>query len=292
MTNNALTLNISPNVGSIDAYIDRVQQMPVLTFEEEQDYARKSFENNDLAAAKILIMSHLRLVVKIARKYNGYGLQMADLIQEGNIGLMKAVKKFDPNVGVRLVSFAIHWIKAEINEFVIKNWRIVKIATTKAQRKLFFNLRSTRNSLEWLKSNESDAMAKNLNVKKSDVSEMEMRLTSRDAAFDTPSNTQANLDNDFVMPANYLGDTKFDPALAAEKNQWDTKVATNLREAIEKLDDRAKGIISARWLADEKASLEDLSKIYNISIERVRQVEKAAIDKIKSFFVRQKLLSI
>ena len=269
---------LTPLTGSLDAYIHSVNSIPVLESEDEQALARELRDQEDLTAAQTLVMSNLRFVVHIARGYMGYGLPMADLIQEGNIGLMKAVKRFDPDVGVRLISFAVHWIKAEIHEFVLKNWRIVKVATTKAQRKLFFNLRSSKNRLGWMNQDEVNAIAKDLNVKPETVLQMERRLSGQDISFamgdDDDDNTYA--------PEQYLSESA-DPADVVEADDWDTRQRKQLSAALETLDDRSRDILNQRWLADEgeKTGLKELAEVYDISAERVRQVEVAAIKKLR-----------
>ena len=265
-------------VGSIDCYIHSVNQVPILSLDEEQNLARLLQNEGDIDAARQLIMSHLRFVVKIARGYNGYGLQQADLIQEGNIGLMKAVKRFNPDVGVRLVSFAVHWIRAEIHEFILKNWRVVKIATTKAQRKLFFNLRSSKKRLGWLNQKEINEVAKDLGVKPADVIEMEKRMSNYDAAFET------DLDDDSItyQPSQYLQNDDCSPEELLENAQNVSNEHENLQSALSLLDDRSKDIVSKRWLNEKKATLHDLAAIHNISAERVRQIESSAIKKLRN----------
>ena len=265
-------------VGSIDCYIHSVNQVPILSLDEEQNLARLLQNEGDIDAARQLIMSHLRFVVKIARGYNGYGLQQADLIQEGNIGLMKAVKRFNPDVGVRLVSFAVHWIRAEIHEFILKNWRVVKIATTKAQRKLFFNLRSSKKRLGWLNQKEINEVAKDLGVKPADVIEMEKRMSNYDAAFET------DLDDDSItyQPSQYLQNDDCSPEELLENEQNVSDEHENLQSALSLLDDRSKDIVSKRWLNEKKATLHDLAAIHNISAERVRQIESSAIKKLRN----------
>ncbi len=264
------------NLGS---YIQAVNHVAVLSAEEEKSLAERFFFEQDLDAARQLVLAHLRFVVHIARSYAGYGLPQADLIQEGNIGLMKAVKRFDPRMGVRLVSFAVHWIKAEIHEFVIKNWRIVKVATTKAQRKLFFNLRSMRKGHR-LSSAEADAIAGDLNVTKSQVLEMEGRLASFDMAFDVGPDEED--DGVSHAPVHYLEDGRYDPARILEAEDHEDHEVSQLQEALAELDERSRDILSRRWLnEDEKATLHELAAEYGVSAERVRQIEKAAMDKIR-----------
>ncbi len=262
--------------GSIKSYISYVNQLPLLSLEEEQMLARRRRDHNDLEASHRLVMSHLRLVVKIACNYSGYGLQLADLIQEGNIGLMKAVKRFDPDVGVRLVSFAIHWIRAAIYEFVLRNWRIVKIATTKAQRKLFFNLRSSKKRLSCLHSREIDGIAKDLGVKPGEVVEMEKRLGNYDVPFEN-----YNDENENNSPAYYLKNEHGAPDKIIEAAELDTERQTALSNAITLLDERSRAIVSKRWLAKDKATLHELAAEYDVSAERIRQIEKNAMKKLR-----------
>lgn len=263
---------------NLGAYINNVHQIPILTPDEEKELAHRYYDEGDVEAARLLVMSHLRFVIHIARSYSGYGLNQADLIQEGNLGLMKAVKRFDPNKGVRLVSFAVHWIKAEIHEFVIKNWRIVKVATTKAHRKLFFNLRSLKKSSNQLTLDEAAAIAKDLNVTVKQVLEMESRLTSYDASFELQDSDD---DDGRYAPQLFLEDA-IDPADVVEDADWEENTTQALNDAMQTLDDRSRDIITKRWLNDNKATLHDLAAQYNISAERVRQIEKNAMDKIKS----------
>jgi RNA polymerase sigma-32 factor len=265
-------------VGSLDSYIDRVSQIPVLTKEEEVALATRFRSDSDLDAARQLVLSHLRFVVHIARGYLGYGLPMGDLVQEGNVGLMKAVKRFDPNVGVRLVSFAVHWIRAEIHEYVLRNWRLVKVATTKSQRKLFFNLRKMKKNLAWLSEEETQAVARDLGVDVSDVREMEQRLSARDMSFDP---TPESDDEESYSPAMYLPATNADPALEVEREEWEEDSSDRLSMALEKLDERSRSILNRRWMTDDKATLHELADEYGISAERVRQVESNAIIKLK-----------
>jgi len=263
--------------------VNAVHQIPVLTLEEEQALARQYSDENDLDAAKRLVMSHLRFVVHVARGYNGYGLPLGDLIQEGNIGLMKAIKRFDPNVGVRLVSFAVHWIRAEMHEFILKNWRIVKVATTKAQRKLFFNLRKSKTRLGWLNAAEVRAVAADLNVSEREVLEMESRLSGRDIGFDLTSDD----DDDHAppAPAAYLMTRDDDPSEAYERADNEDNQLELLREGLLQLDARSRDIIKRRWLdADSKVTLQDLATEYGVSAERIRQVEANALKKMKGLF--------
>ena len=260
-------------IGSIEAYISIVNQAPVLTKEEEHALAVKFKENNDLNAARQLVLSQLRFVVHIARTYSGYGLPLADIIQEGNVGLMKAVKKFDPDKGVRLVTYAVHWIRAEIHEFVFDNWKIVKVATTKAQRKLFFKLRNSKKKIGWLTNDEKSLIANDLGVKTRDVETMEQRLASKDVLFDRPED-----DNDsFVSPAGFLPAPNSDPSRLVEKENWLESNIELLSEAMDNLDNRSKEVLKLRWLTEEKVTLKELAKKFNVSLERVRQIEEQAI---------------
>ncbi len=270
-------------LGSLEAYIGAVHQIPVLAVEDEQALARRYRDHEDLDAARELVHSHLRFVVHVARGYSGYGLQLGDLIQEGNIGLMKAVKRFDPEVGVRLVSFAVHWIRAEMHEFILKNWRIVKVATTKAQRKLFFNLRKSKTRLGWLNAEEVSAVAKDLNVSEREVLEMESRLSGRDIGFDAPSDE----DDDHAppSPAAYLVARDEDPAQAYERSDSEADQLELLREGLAGLDQRSRDIIARRWLdADSKVTLQELADEYGVSAERIRQIEANALKKMKALF--------
>jgi RNA polymerase sigma-32 factor len=265
-------------VGSLDSYIDRVSQIPVLSKEDEVALAVRFRSEADLDAARQLVLSHLRFVVHIARGYLGYGLPMGDLVQEGNVGLMKAVKRFDPAVGVRLVSFAVHWIRAEIHEYVLRNWRLVKVATTKSQRKLFFNLRKMKKNLAWLSEAETAAVARELGVEISDVREMEQRLSARDMSFDpTPESDE----EETYSPAMYLPASNADPALEVENEEWEEDSTERLSMALEKLDERSRSILKRRWMTEDKATLHELADEYGISAERVRQVESNAINKLK-----------
>ena len=265
-------------VGSLDSYIDRVSQIPVLSKEDEVALAVRFRSEADLDAARQLVLSHLRFVVHIARGYLGYGLPMGDLVQEGNVGLMKAVKRFDPTVGVRLVSFAVHWIRAEIHEYVLRNWRLVKVATTKSQRKLFFNLRKMKKNLAWLSEAETAAVARDLGVDVADVREMEQRLSARDMSFDpTPESDE----EETYSPAMYLPASNADPAIEVENAEWEEDSTERLSMALEKLDERSRSILKRRWMTDDKATLHELADEYGISAERVRQVESNAISKLK-----------
>jgi len=265
-------------VGSLDAYIDRVSQIAVLSKEDEVALAARFRSEGDLEAARQLVLSHLRFVVHIARGYLGYGLPMGDLVQEGNVGLMKAVKRFDPGVGVRLVSFAVHWIRAEIHEYVLRNWRLVKVATTKSQRKLFFNLRRMKKNLAWLSEEETRAVARDLGVDEKDVREMEQRLSARDMSFDPAPDTD---EEESYSPAMYLPASNSDPALEVEREEWEEDSSERLGLALEKLDERSRNILKRRWMTDDKATLHELADEYGISAERVRQVETNAISKLK-----------
>ncbi|MDH1801206.1 RNA polymerase sigma factor RpoH [Acinetobacter johnsonii] len=279
-SNQLMPLSLSAPGVNLGAYISTVNQIPILTAEQEKELAERYYYDQDLDAAKLLVMSHLRFVVHIARSYAGYGLPQGDLIQEGNLGLMKAVKRFDPNMGVRLVSFAVHWIKAEIHEYVIRNWRIVKIATTKAQRKLFFNLRSLKKSSKKLTLKEAQSIANDLNVTPEQVLEMEGRLTAYDAAFEAQGDDDDE-GSTHVAPALYLEDNRYDPARLAEEEDYEEQSTTALHDAMEQLDDRSRNILQRRWLDDEKSTLHELAAEYNVSAERIRQLEKNAMEKIK-----------
>ena len=265
----------------IESYLSSVHSIPILTKEEEQELAIKLYEEDDLEAARLLVIHHLRFVVHIARSYQGYGLPLADIIQEGNVGLMKAVDKYDPHRGVKVVSFAVHWIKAEIHEYILKNWRLVKIATTKAQRKLFFNLRSKKKTLEWLTKEEAEKIAKDLNVEVKDVLHMENRLSSNDASFDGPSSSDD--DDDLMSPSQYLEDRTFDPELIVATSEAQDLNHNDLSAALKMLDDRSKDILQRRYLADKKATLHDLADEYDVSAERISQIENGALKKLKDF---------
>ena len=279
-SNQLMPLSLSAPGVNLGAYISTVNQIPILTAEQEKELAERYYYDQDLDAAKLLVMSHLRFVVHIARSYAGYGLPQGDLIQEGNLGLMKAVKRFDPNMGVRLVSFAVHWIKAEIHEYVIRNWRIVKIATTKAQRKLFFNLRSLKKSSKRLTLEEAQSIANDLNVTPEQVLEMEGRLTAYDAAFEAQGDDDD--DTPHTAPALYLEDNRYDPARLIEEEDYEEQSTTALHEAMDQLDDRSRNILQRRWLDDDKSTLHELAAEYNVSAERIRQLEKNAMEKIKT----------
>ncbi len=263
----------------LTAYISSVNSIAVLTPEQEKELANQYYYEDNVDAARQLVLAHLRFVVHLAKSYSGYGLSQADLIQEGNVGLMKAVKRFNPEVGVRLVSFAVHWIKAEMHEFILRNWRIVKIATTKAQRKLFFNLRSSKKSLGWLSNDEAEAMAVDLGVDAKVVRQMEGRMSNYDMAFD--ADTDADDDVAYRSPAYYLQDTSSDMAATIEAEEWEETKNDSLYLAMDGLDERSKDIIKSRWLSDEKATLHELAAKYQVSAERIRQLEKNAMEKVK-----------
>lgn len=270
-------------IGSLEAYLHYVNQIPMLTKEEEHDLAVRLQKNNELAAAKRLILAHLRYVARVAKGYLGYGLPLADLVQEGNIGLMKAVKRFNPDMGVRLATFAMHWIKAEIHEYILRNWRIVKVATTKAQRKLFFNLRHLKKHLGWMTRQEVNDVAKDLGVKPETVREMEMRLSSIDTPFD--AHHDADDENSFTAaPAGFLEDARYNPAQQMENADWSEQSHDTIHRALNRLDERSQDIIRTRWLDEEKLTLQDLADKYQISAERVRQLEKNAMNKLKTAF--------
>ncbi|HKT74398.1 MAG TPA: RNA polymerase sigma factor RpoH [Steroidobacteraceae bacterium] len=275
---NGSDLALAGPLGSLDAYLDRVGRIPVLTRDDERTLAERFRRENDLDAARELVLSHLRFVVHIARGYSGYGLPVGDLIQEGNVGLMKAVKRFDPSVNVRLVSFAVHWIRAEIHEYVLRNWRLVKIATTKAQRKLFFNLRRMKKNLSWLSADETAAVARDLGVTTTEVTEMEKRLAARDMSFDpTPDSDE----EDVYTPASYLPAADADPAEKVENAEWEADSSNRLQGAIARLDERSRDILERRWMADDKATLHELADKYGVSAERIRQIESNALGKLR-----------
>lgn len=269
-------------IGNLDAYIARVNQIPLLSEHEEKNLAEQFQHHHNLEAAKQMVLSHLRFVVRIAKGYAGYGLALGDLIQEGNIGLMKAVKRFNPAIGVRLVSFAVHWIKAEIQEFILRNWRIVKIATTKAQRKLFFNLRKAKQRLGWFTRDEVDAVAKDLGVKPETVQEMETRLNAHDMSFDITTDDEDSSEQQTYAPALYLEDHRYDPATLVENQDHGDQRQEKLQHALTGLDTRSQQILAKRWLAEPKATLQELAEHYQISIERVRQLEQNAMKKLRS----------
>ena len=277
----AMALTVGQQSASMDGYLQAVSTIPMLKVEQEQELAKRLQEEGDLSAAKQLIMSHLRFVAHIAKSYSGYGLPQADLIQEGNIGLMKAVKRFDPSVGVRLVSFAVHWIKAEIHEFVLKNWRIVKVATTKAQRKLFFNLRKNKKRLGWFNQAEVSTVASELGVSEKEVREMESRMSGQDMGFDLTGDDNDDAPTSTYSPVQYLTDGSADLADDIEQQQWQEQSHTRLFSALKTLDERSQDIVSARWLSDDKATLQELAEKYSVSAERVRQLEKTAMKKLQ-----------
>ena len=277
--NSNLALPINLSVGTFDSYLDIIAQIPQLSAEREQALAVRYRDFGDINAARELVMSNLRFVAHVARGYAGYGLPLADIVQEGNIGLMKAVKRFDPDLGVRLVSFAVHWIKAEIHEYVIKNWRIVKVATTKAQRKLFFNLRKLKKDLGFLSQAEAEAIAENLNVDVKTVYEMEVRLDGHDLGLEP---NQDDNDDNTLAPIAYLEQQNADPSLLLEKSDWDDRKGDILISAMEELDDRSRDILASRWLQEEKATLHDLAERYQVSAERIRQLEQNAMKKLKN----------
>jgi len=274
-----------PHSGSIEAYMQSAYNIPMLTAEKEHDLATRLFNENDLQAAQELIMSHLRFVIHVAKGYAGYGLPQADLVQEGNVGLMKAVKRFNPEVGVRLVSFAVHWIKAEIHEYVLKNWRIVKVATTKAQRKLFFNLRKNKKRLGWFSTEEVNTVAESLGVTTKDVMEMESRMSSHDQAFELSKDDDDNVSAGNFSPAQYLEDKQSDLAIEVENDNWESHANKKLSTALVSLDERSQDIIQTRWLNEDKSTLQELANKYEISAERVRQLEKNALSKLKNTMV-------
>ncbi len=273
------SMDLPVPVGSLDSYIHAVNSTPLLSATDEHELALRFTRDSDLDAARQLVLAHLRFVVHVAKSYMGYGLALGDLVQEGNIGLMKAVKRFDPDVGVRLVSFAVHWIRAEIHEFILRNWRIVKVATTKAQRKLFFNLRRAKKRLGWMNRAEVDAVAKDLGVTPDTVLEMEQRLAAADVAFD-PHPEQEDDDEHFA-PAAYLQDQRYDPALTLEQDDWETQKLERLSDALAGLDARSRDIVQRRWLAEDKTTLQELAGHYRVSAERIRQLETNAMRKLR-----------
>jgi RNA polymerase sigma-32 factor len=275
-------------IGSFDAYVDAVSRIPVLSREDETELATRFRRDDDLDAARQLVLSHLRFVVHIARGYHGYGLPMGDLVQEGNVGLMKAVKRFDPTVGVRLVSFAVHWIRAEIHEYVLRNWRMVKVATTKAQRKLFFNLRKYKRHLGWLSADETQAVARDLGVSPAEVTEMERRLSSRDLAYDPAPD--ADEEDGSYSPSAYLPAPDADPAVAVERAEWDDDVSDKVAHAMAQLDARSQAVLRARWMTDQKATLHELADEFGVSAERIRQIEANAIKKLRKLVVEDEPL--
>jgi len=274
-----LSLALPQPVGSLDQYLQMVNRFPVLSAEDENRLAVRLREHGDLEAARQLVLCHLRFVVRIARGYSGYGLALGDLIQEGNIGLMKAVKRFDPDVGVRLVSFAVHWIRAEIHEFILRNWRIVKVATTKAQRKLFFNLRSSKKRLGWFNNEEVHRVAEDLGVSPETVLEMESRLAGQDVGFD--GEREDDDERFYAAPAAYLSDQRSDPALQIEREDWADRNVEQLHDALGELDDRSRDILTRRWLGEPKATLQELANEYHVSAERIRQLESGAMKKLR-----------
>ncbi|MDH4273796.1 MAG: RNA polymerase sigma factor RpoH [Gammaproteobacteria bacterium] len=276
-------VQIASPLGNLDAYIQFARQIPVLSAEEERELALKLRQDGDLEAARKLVLAHLRYVVHIARGYSGYNLPQADLIQEGNIGLMKAVKRFDPDMNVRLVSFAVHWIRAEMHEFILRNWRIAKVATTKAQRKLFFNLRKAKKRLGWFSREEVEAVARDLGVSTETVLEMEQRLSTQDAPFDGYADEDD--EHDFHAPAAYLADSRSEPSRMLEDAQWETQNTDRLHTALAKLDERSREILRLRWLTDDKTTLQDLAARYQVSAERIRQLENNALKKLKNSLV-------
>lgn len=283
MSNNVQSMALSiPHSGNIEGYIQAVSTIDMLSAEEERALASRLREDEDINAARKLVMSHLRFVVHIAKSYSGYGLPQADLIQEGNIGLMKAVKRFDPTVGVRLVSFAVHWIKAEIHEFVLKNWRIVKVATTKAQRKLFFNLRKAKKRLGWFTHEEVQTVANALGVSTKEVLQMEARMSSQDQAFDLSADDD---ESSSFAPVQYLEDKSEDVESTVISDDWDANATRRLHSALKTLDERSQDIIETRWLADNKTTLQDLANKYEVSAERVRQIEKNAMKKLQAAMI-------
>ena len=267
-------------VGNLESYIHAIHAIPVLEAEEERDLAERLKYAGDLEAARQLILHNLRFVVKVARGYSGYGLPLGDLVQEGNVGLMKAVKRFDPGMNVRLISFAVHWIKAEIHEFILRNWKIVKVATTKAQRKLFFNLRSSKQRLGWLNQEEAASMAADLGVSTAEVLEMEKRLSAHDVAFDLGVD-QDDEDNTSFSPSQYLAAESADPAETLEAEEWDTYTRERFHGALASLDARSQDILASRWLVEDKATLQELAEKYSVSAERIRQLENAAVSKLR-----------
>jgi len=277
--NKDLQLQFAVPSGSLESYLQAARNIPILSAEEERELAVQLQEHGDLEAAQKLVLSHLRFVAHVARSYNGYGLALADLVQEGNIGLMKAVKRFDPTVGVRLISFAVYWIRAEIHEYILRNWRIVKVATTKAQRKLFFNLRGKKKQLGWFNDEEVSSVAEDLGVKRTDVLEMEKRLSGLDIGFDGPDDNDENI---APAPANYLEDNSLEPSHLIEQKDWSDNQETRLYTALENLDERSRDILQQRWLTDNKSTLHQLADKYDISAERIRQLENNAIKKLRN----------
>ncbi|MEO1895143.1 MAG: RNA polymerase sigma factor RpoH [Methylococcales bacterium] len=280
--NQNMTLPYNLSAASFDGYLTAINRLEPLSLEQEQELARRFHDDNDLEAARLLVMSNLRFVVHVARGYAGYGLSLNDIVQEGNIGLMKAVKRFDPNVGVRLITFAVHWIRAEIHEYVIKNWRVVKIATTKAQRKLFFNLRKSKKKLGWLSHDEAKAIAGDLGVKLESVYEMEKRLSASDLAFDLKAEDNSDHgEKSVTTPSQFLVQQGTDPAQVLEKEDWGSHNNQLMFQAMATLDERSQDILQNRWLSEQKMTLQDLANRYAVSPERIRQLEKVAMGKIK-----------
>lgn len=280
---NALTLrgqHLPVPVGNLESYVHAIHSIPVLAAEEERELADRLKYAGDLEAARQLILHNLRFVVKVARGYSGYGLPLGDLVQEGNVGLMKAVKRFDPDMNVRLISFAVHWIRAEIHEFILRNWKIVKVATTKAQRKLFFNLRSSKQRLGWLNQEEAQSMAKDLGVSTAEVLEMEKRMSAHDVAFDMGAD-QDDDDSASFSPSQYLAAESADPAEMLEAEEWDTYTRERFQNALASLDARSQDILASRWLVEDKATLQELAAKYSVSAERIRQLENAAVSKLR-----------
>jgi len=275
----SLQLQFAVPSDSLESYLSAARNIPILSAEEERELAIQLQEHGDLEAAQKLVLSHLRFVAHVARSYTGYGLALADLVQEGNIGLMKAVKRFDPTVGVRLISFAVYWIRAEIHEYILRNWRIVKIATTKAQRKLFFNLRSKKKKLGWFNDEEVSSVAEDLGVKRTDVLEMEKRLSGLDIGFDGPDDNDENIS---PAPANYLEDNSLEPAQLIEQSNYTENQEARLYSALKDLDERSRDILQQRWLSDNKATLHELAARYSVSAERIRQLESNAIKKLRN----------
>ena len=281
--NKSLTVDLAVPTGSLEAYISAAARVPMLSVDEERDLATRLRDEGDLSAARQLVMSHLRFVIHVAKGYSGYGLPQADLIQEGNIGLMKAVKRFDPSVNVRLVSFAVHWIRAEIHEYILRNWRVVKLATTKAQRKLFFNLRKSKKHLGWFTQEEVETVARELDVPVATVRQMEERMSGQDTAFD---GYDLDDDNDFKpAPAGYLADMSMEPATQLEDANWEEHNHCLLSDALDDLDERSRDIVQSRWLAEQKATLHDLADKYGVSAERIRQLEANAMKKMKGALI-------
>jgi len=279
MTTDVLAMNALAPGRDLNAYVQTISAFPILSAEEEKELAERFYYESDLEAARELVLCHLRFVVHLARSYRGYGLAEGDLIQEGNVGLMKAVKRFNPEVGVRLVSFAVHWIKAEMHEFILKNWRIVKVATTKAQRKLFFNLRGSKKRLAWLTREETKAVAEELGVSEQEVTRMEGRLAASDLTFEAPND--ADEEDGPSAPVYYLASSEPDPADLVAEQDWQSESSEKLRHALVALDDRSRDVIQQRWLADDKTTLQDLADEYGVSAERIRQIEKNAMNKLK-----------